>query len=175
MEKLKRETIDSTIKDIRDLFRPEKENNAIKGTIVKYIRNLIRLEKENKVTEHAILRYIWNLFENEEEEKNHYKAVRVSNIWSNNYIEYGSTTKILSVKEYLNKIRPYLKNIINNLKKSDTCKFQLTIENDLISSTDNDEGHVMHSKSGNIEIMINDEVKLQKNFLNHSKIDIKII
>ena len=28
--------------------------------------------------------------------------------------------KILTVEEYLNKIRPYLKGIINNLKKSDT-------------------------------------------------------
>ena len=34
--------------------------------------------------------------------------------------------KILTVKEYLNKIRPYLKGI-NNLKKSDTWKIQLTI------------------------------------------------
>ena len=30
--------------------------------------------------------------------------------------------KTLSVKEYLNKISPYLKDIINNLKKSDTWK-----------------------------------------------------
>ena len=29
---------------------------------------------------------------------------------------------MLSVEEYLNKIRPYLKDIINNLKKSDTRK-----------------------------------------------------
>ena len=35
--------------------------------------------------------------------------------------------KILTVGEYLNKIRPYLKGIINNLKKSDTWKIQLTI------------------------------------------------
>ena len=35
----------------------------------------------------------------------------------------------LSVEEYLNKIRPYLKDIINNLKKSDTWKIQLTIAN----------------------------------------------
>ena len=35
--------------------------------------------------------------------------------------------KILTVEEYLNKIRPYLKGIINNLKKSDTWKIQLTI------------------------------------------------
>ena len=36
-------------------------------------------------------------------------------------------------------------------------KIQLKIVNNFISSKDNDEEHVMHSKSYNIEIMINDE------------------
>ena len=31
--------------------------------------------------------------------------------------------KTLSVEEYLNNIRPYLKDIINNIKISDTWKF----------------------------------------------------
>ena len=49
----------------------------------------------------------------------------MSNVWSNNYIEYesnGDKNKALSVEEYLNKIRPYLKDIINNLQKFDTWK-----------------------------------------------------
>ena len=50
-----------------------------------------------------------------------------------------------------------MKDIINNLKKSDTWKIQLKIANNIISSIDNDEEHLMHSKSDNIEIMINDE------------------
>ena len=44
---------------------------------------------------------------------------------SNNYIEYGinvDRNKTLSVEEYLNKSRPYLKNIINDLKNSDAGK-----------------------------------------------------
>ena len=36
-------------------------------------------------------------------------------------------------------------------------KILLAIVNSLISSIDNDEEHVMHSKSHNIEVMINDE------------------
>ena len=58
--------------------------------------------------------------------KNYYKPVRVSNFWSNRYIEYDDRNKTLSVEEYLNKIIPYLKDIINNLKKSNTLKVQLT-------------------------------------------------
>ena len=55
------------------------------------------------------------------------------------------------------KLSPYLKDIINNLKKSDTWKVQLTIVNNFIFSIDNDEEHVTHSKTDNVEIMINDE------------------
>ena len=56
-------------------------------------------------------------------------------------------------------------------------KIQLTITINFISSkNDNDEEHVTHSKSDNIERMINDEAnEVVKNFLNHSKKDIKII
>ena len=62
-----------------------------------------------------------------------------------------------SVEEYLNQIRPYFKDIINNFKKSDMWKIQITIANSFISSMDNDEKHVMHSKSDGIEILMNDE------------------
>ena len=66
---------------------------------------------------------------------------------------------MLSVEEYFNKIRLYLKDIINEIEieKSDTQKIQLAIATNLISFKDNDEECVMHSKSGNIEIMINDK------------------
>ena len=80
-----------------------------------------------------------------EEEENYYKPVRISNFWSNNYIEYeikGDRNKTLSVEKYLNKIRSYLNDIINNLKKSDTWKIQVAIN--FMSSKDNDEEHVMH-------------------------------
>ena len=66
--------------------------------------------------------------------------------------------KTLSTKEYLNKIRPYLKDVINDPKKSDTWKIQLTIAINFIFSKDTEEEQVMHSKSYNIEIMNNDKV-----------------
>ena len=77
----------------------------------------------------------------------------------NNYIEYKSNSdesKILSFEEYLNNIRPFLKDI-NDLKKSDRWKIQLATNANFISSKgDNDKECVMHSKSDTIEIMIND-------------------
>ena len=75
----------------------------------------------------------------------------------------GDRSKTLSAEEYLNKIRPFLKflrflkDIINTLKKYDTWEIQLTKAINFISSIDNYEERVMHSKRDKIEIMINDE------------------
>ena len=110
--------------------------------------------RELKIEYSEILR----IFLSMKKKKTFYKPVGVSNFWTNNYIEYesnGDRNKILSVEEYLNKIRPYLKDVINNLKKSGTQKFQLKIANNFIYSINNDDESVMHSKSDNIEIMIN--------------------
>ena len=67
LEKLTKEPIDITIKDIRNPLILAEENKAIKDKIFRDIRNI---------------------FENEEE--NYYKLVRESNFWNNSYIEYKS-------------------------------------------------------------------------------------
>ena len=70
-----------------------------------------------------------------EEEENYCKPVRVNIFWTNSYAEYesnGDRNKTLSVEEYLNKVRPYRNDIINNLKESDVWKIQLTIANNFI-------------------------------------------
>ena len=78
----------------------------------------------------------------------------VGNFSSNKNLEYesnGDRNKPLSVEEHFSKIRPYLKDIISNLKKSDTWKIHLTAAIDFISSKDTDEECVIYSKSDNIE------------------------
>ena len=70
---------------------------------------------------------------------------------------------VIKLKQYkLNNIlikldRQYLKDITNDLKKSDTWKIQLMIAIIFMTAKDNDEECVMHSKSGNVEIMIYDK------------------
>ena len=58
------------------------------------------------------------------QEEDYYNPVRIGHFWSNNHIEYKSKVdrKTLSIEEYLHKIRSYVKDIINNLKKSDMLK-----------------------------------------------------
>ena len=118
------------------------------------------MREKTKTIKDTILTDIKNLFEHEKEEKNYYKPVRVSIFWSNNCIEYkgnGDKNKTLSVEEFLSKISPYLKNIINNLKTFGTWKIQLVIANNFSSTLDNNEEHVMHSQRDKIEVMIKDE------------------
>ena len=59
-------------------------------------------------------------------EEGHYcKSVRVSKFWSNNCTEYennGDRNKTVSAEESLNKIIPYLKDIINSIETSNTKK-----------------------------------------------------
>ena len=60
-----------------------------------------------------------------------------------------------SIEQFLNKIKPYLNDLISDLKKSNRWKIQLTIAINLTSCKDTDEEHVLHSKKYNIETMIN--------------------
>ena len=82
-----------------------------------------------------------------EKEDNHYKSIKVGNSWKKDYIEdesNGDKNKNLSVKEYLIKIKPYLEDIITNLQKPGTWKFQLKPAINFISYKDNGEEQVMH-------------------------------
>ena len=120
----KRQSLENIIKSIRNIFKLEKKNEAIKDRVIRDIRTFFK------------------------QEDNYYKPIRVVNFWSNNYIEYessGDRNKNLSVKEHLDKIKPCLRDIKINLQKSDTWKIQLTIVINFTSSKDEDEEFVMHS------------------------------
>ena len=80
----------------------------------------------NGLIKDRIIRDVRTLFDLVEE-KAYYKPKRVSNFWNNNYIESNADkNRNLSLDEYLNKIKPYLRNIIIDLQSSDTWKNQLT-------------------------------------------------
>ena len=86
------------------------------------------------------------LFEQEKEE-DYYEPERVNNFRNNNYIEYesnGDKNTKLSLDEYLNKIKSYLRNIIINLQISDSWKIQLAIAINFISSKNTEEERVMY-------------------------------
>ena len=109
--------------------------------------------------------------------EDYYKPVIARGAFNSSYIQYeskGDKGKNLSIKEYLNMIKPYLSDIINDHKTrglvryhsgnktwveetSSERKIQLTIAISFISSKDSDETRTMHTKSNNVEIMMGSE------------------
>ena len=78
--------------------------------------------------------------------------------------------KTLSIKEYLNEIKPYLSDMINDLKTQGKWKIQLTTAIYFFSSKNSKERHTMHTKSNNIEIIIDNErtFVIEDGFVNRS-------
>ena len=111
-------------------------------------------------------------------DEDHYKQIITNSAFNNNYIQYKSNRnkdKILTANEYLDMIRPYLSDIINDHKTQGEWKIhsgnaiikhktqgerkiQLTMAINFISSKkDSDETRTMRIKSDNIEIMMGNE------------------
>ena len=147
-----------TIKIRKNLSSPK-----IKGTK----RNLLELEKylynfkrcydydDNK---YQGIRDIENLFD--EVDKDYYKPIKSKNAFNGNYIEYeskGVKDKNLLPGKYLDIIRPYLGNMMNDYKTIGEWKIQLTMKINFISRKDSEETRTMYTKSRNIEIMERDE------------------
>ena len=79
-------------------------------------------EHNERLIKDKIIRDIGTLFEQEED---YYTPKRVSNFWNNNCIEFesnGDKNNNLWLHEYHNKVKPYLRNIINVLQSSDSLK-----------------------------------------------------
>ena len=110
-------------------------------------------------------------------DEDHYQPIIARGAFDGNYIQYeskGDKGKNLSMKKYLNIIKPYLSDIINDHKThglvryysgnktwveetSSEWKIQLTMAINFISSKDSDETPTMHTKSNNVEIMMGSE------------------
>ena len=174
MEKIKkkfnelRDFLNQKIKQIRkDLFRIE--NKKIK----EIGKNLLRLEKnfsklkiyyDYDVIEYRGIADIKNLFDLSVDE-DYWKPIKTNDDFNNNYIEYKikeDKNKTLSIKEYLNMIRPYLSDIndhktqaewkvhsntVIHYKSQEEWKIQLTMIINFISSKDSDEIRTMRTKS----------------------------
>ena len=147
------------IENEKNLFTPKVKE--IKKNLLELERNLFKLKKYYnyeyiKYKEIRDVRNVFNLPFNED----YCKPIRTSNAFNNNFIKYGSIgdkDKTLKIKEYLDMIRPYLSDIINDHQTQGEWKIQLTIAINFIFSKDSDETHFMCSKSNNIEIMMGSE------------------
>ena len=92
-------------------------------------------------------------------DKDYYKPKLNKSGYNKNYAQYESKgDKILSLKEYLNLIEKYLRELIEEYKQKGEWKVQLTIEVNFISlKPGSDETRIMYTRSDNIEIMFGDD------------------
>ena len=102
--------------------------------------------------------------------------------FNNRCIEYKSNAERnenVSLKEYLEKIKPYLRDLITDLVESDTWKNPLALIINFISSKDAAKERVMHAKTDNIRSynvqIIMMQIKLLMNSLIHLFQDVKVI
>ena len=59
-------------------------------------------------------------------DEDYYKPIIVRDVFNGSYIQYeskGDNGKNLSIKKYLNTIKPYLSSLINNHKTNDLVRY----------------------------------------------------
>ena len=90
-----------------------------------------------------------------------YIPVLISDSFNNNYLEYGSDgNNSLSFMEYLNLIKPYLEDLINEKKSKGEWKLQLTAKISFVSlQPDSDETRLMYTRSNPAEFMNGSETE----------------
>ena len=119
--------------------------------------------------------------------EDYYKPIINKDAFNGYYIKYESKRKNLSIKKYLDMIKPYLSDIINDPKTQgkwrihfgntitehktqSEWKIHLIMATNFVSSRDSYETLTMHTKSNNVEIMMGSETdeiigELFKSFL----------
>ena len=93
---------------------------------------------------------------NELNEEDYYEPKGIKSAFDGSYMLYesrGGKDAKLALYEYFNKLKHYLKDMINNYKSKGESKIQITMRIIFVSFLDNNETQEMHTKSDNIEIM----------------------
>ena len=90
-----------------------------------------------------------------------YKPILIRTGFNNNYLEYGSEgSNSLSFTEYLDLIKPYLEDLINEKKNKGEWKLQLTAKISFVSlKPDSDETRLMHTRGNTAEFMNGSETE----------------
>ena len=155
----------------------DKEKEKIYDNLVEIVNKLNKKEKyryhdRDDLDYHGI-RDIENLFDNVND-NDYYKPILVKSSFKNNYKYYesrGDKDKKLSVKQYLYKIMPYLRDIINDHKairnESKEWRIQINMCVNFISFKDTGETRTIYVRSDNEEIRLGNETDdIIKEFFN---------
>ena len=151
-ELYKKEAVHNFLKEKDGLT--DKEKIVLKN-IGKYLKKLNNdLKKLNEYQDN--ITYGLNYLFNELNEEDYYKPTEVKSAFDGSYVLYesrGDKDANLALDEYFGKIKPYLKDMIDDYKSKCEWKIQITMRIIFISFIDKNKTQVMHTKSDNNEIM----------------------
>ena len=131
-----------------------KQKNMLKN-IDRYLKKFKKdLEKLQKYQYNITydLNYLFNTLNKED----YYEPKEIKSGFDGSYILYesrGDKDAKLWINEYFDKIKPYLRDMIDNYKARGEWKIQLSMQIIFVSFIDANETHVMYTKSDNIVIM----------------------
>ena len=123
--------------------------------IGKYLKKLNNDLKKLQKYQDIIIYGLDYLF-NELNEEEYYKPTEVKSAFDGSYMLYesrGDKDAKLALHEYFDKIKPYLKDMIDDYRSKVEWKIQMTMRIIFISFIDKNETQVMHIKSNNVEIV----------------------
>ena len=93
---------------------------------------------------------------NEVNEEDYYEPKEIKSAFDGNYMLYeirGDNDNMLAIYEYFDKIKAYLKDMIDGYKSKGEWKIQLVMRVIFVSFIDKNETQVMHTKSDKVKIM----------------------
>ena len=182
-------TKDDRVKIKKELYEIEnkknlsdKEKEKIDDNLLELVNKLNKKEKyryhdRDDLDYHGI-RDIENLFDADNNE-DYYKPILVKSSFKENYKYYesrGDKDKKLSIEQYLDVIKPYLSDLINDHKAIETSsnewKIQINMHINFVSSNDTGEIRTIFVWSDNEEIRLGNETddivkRLINSFLNN--------
>ena len=131
-----------------------KQKNVLKS-INRYLKILNNDFKKLQKYEYN-LTYGLDYLLNEVNEEDYYKPTEVKSAFDSSYVLYeskGDKDNMLAIYEYFEKVKPYLKDMIDDYKSIGEWKIQITMRIIFIPFIDKNETQVMHTKTDNIKIM----------------------
>ena len=169
----------------RNISEEEQEKND------EYLRKFVRIlndkEKHSSPNRDYLdyygIRDVETLFD-EASEEDYYKPIFVKSSHKGNYKYYesnGDKEKKISVKQYLNKITPYLHDLRNDDRiVRRVWKIQITTHVNFISSRDTRETRIYYVWSGNVSIMQGEDTnaiirEMFRSFLHNYQQELKMI
>ena len=154
-ELYKREVVYNFLKEKEQEGSLTNEQKNVLKNIGTYLKKLNSdLKKLQKYQDN--ITYGLDYLFNEVNEEDYYELREIKSAFDDSYVLYesrGDKDNMLAIYKYFDKIKPYLKDMIDDYKSKGEWKIQLVMRVIFVSFIDKNETQVMHTKSDNVKIM----------------------